>query len=273
MATAKTYYDILGVEADSSQEEIRRAFRKKAKELHPDVTAKDHEASLSRMRLVLTAYETLRNPSRRALYDRTHYIVHNKYRFDYREFLKAQKTNLKSQSKLIFFDLLHSREEDALELFGELCKRSDFDLREHLDREDYMDCTFLLAEQYEDRGDYLSAYRLLRRLIICEEERPYFRHFLEEITEKLKTITCFKMIEEEDPDTVLGCLEELISFDFSRKDTAFFLKKAAEIYSDRGECERAISYLRRGLQLDDKMTGIKKLKQKIGYHENGVAER
>jgi len=267
MATATTYYDILDVEADCSQEDIKRAFRKKAKELHPDVSADKGERTLERMRSILKAYETLGNPSRRALYDRTHYIVHRKFRFDYREFLKAQKTNLKSQSKLIFFDLLHSREDDAVELFSRLNEYDDFDLCDHLDREDYMDCTFLLAEEYEERSDFLEAYRLLRRLVVCESERPYFRHFLEEVTEKLKTITCFKMIEQESPDTVLECLEELIAFDFSRKDTAFFLKKAAEIYSDRCEYERAISYLRRALQLDDKMTGIKKLKQKIGYCE------
>ncbi|MFW6368255.1 MAG: J domain-containing protein [Spirochaetota bacterium] len=267
MATATTYYDILNVEANCSQEEIKRAFRKRAKELHPDVHNGDGNVSVDEMRNVLKAYETLGNPARRALYDRTHYIVHEKYRFDYREFLKAQKTNLKSQSKLIFFDLLHSREDDAIELFARLCEYRDFDLRDHLDREDYMDCTFLLAEEYEDRGDFLEAYRLLRRLVICESERPYFRHFLEEVTEKLKSITCFKMIENEQPETVLECLEELISFDFSRKDTAFFLKKAAEIYSERGEFDRAIRYLRQGLKLDDKMTGIKKLKQKIGYRE------
>ncbi|TVQ25279.1 MAG: hypothetical protein EA383_09125 [Spirochaetaceae bacterium] len=268
MATAPTYYEILGVQTECSQDDLKKAFRKRAKELHPDLAGGNEQSAASRMRTLLRAYETLADPERRAVYDRTHYIAAQKYRFDYREFLKARVGDLDSQSKLIFFDLLHSREQDAVELFSSLCAKKTFDLQNHLDREDYMDCVFLLAEEYESRGNFLQAYALLKRLVRCEAERPYFRHFIDEIIEKLKNITCFRMIERETTEVVLDCLEELISFNFSRKDTAFFLKKAAEIYSDREDYDRAIRYLERALELDDKMTGIKKLKQRIGYLES-----
>ncbi len=268
MATAPTYYEVLGVETECSQDALKRAFRKRAKELHPDVAGEHDQSAAARMRTLLRAYETLSDPERRAVYDRTHYIAAQKHRFDYREFLKARVGDLDSQSKLIFFDLLHSREQDAVELFSSLCSHTTFDLRDHLDREDYMDCVFLLAEEYESRGNFLQSYKLLKNLVRCEAERPYFRHFTDEIIEKLKNITCFRMIERETPDVVLDCLEELISFNFSRKDTAFFLKKAAEIYSDREDYDRAIRYLERALELDDKMTGIKKLKQRIGFIES-----
>jgi molecular chaperone DnaJ len=58
-------YEILGVSRDASEEEIKRAYRKLARELHPD-TGGDEE----RFKELTTAYEVLRNPQTRANYDR-----------------------------------------------------------------------------------------------------------------------------------------------------------------------------------------------------------
>lgn len=62
------YYDVLGVSKDASQAEIKSAFRKKARELHPDVNkAPDAE---ERFKELGKAYETLSNEEKRSLYDR-----------------------------------------------------------------------------------------------------------------------------------------------------------------------------------------------------------
>jgi curved DNA-binding protein CbpA len=63
---AKHYYAVLGVDPVASEEAIRGAFRRRAKELHPDAESGNASAFI----LVKLAYDTLMNPERRAAYDR-----------------------------------------------------------------------------------------------------------------------------------------------------------------------------------------------------------
>ena len=63
----KNYYDILGVSKDATQDDISKAFKQKARKLHPDVNhapnAKDQFQELNE------AYETLSDPDKRRQYD------------------------------------------------------------------------------------------------------------------------------------------------------------------------------------------------------------
>ncbi len=69
MATAeRDYYEILGIDRAAPDADIKRAFRRLARELHPDVSeAPDAE---ERFREAAEAYEVLSDPERRATYDR-----------------------------------------------------------------------------------------------------------------------------------------------------------------------------------------------------------
>ena len=69
MATReRDYYEVLGVPRDAGDADIKRAFRKLARELHPDVSSAP-EANED-FREVAEAYEVLSDPERRATYDR-----------------------------------------------------------------------------------------------------------------------------------------------------------------------------------------------------------
>jgi len=262
------YYEVLGLEPTCTPAEIKSAFRRKAKELHPDLKPTDNAAAEEGMRALLDAYETLSDPQQRSDYDREfdHYFARAK--FDYRQFLKSKRDDLVSQSKLIFYDLLNSEAESALQLYEELsAQHADFSLERYLGHEDYMDCLFLMAEAYEKKGQYIKACELYKELCRLENKKPYFHHFMDEIIDRLRAITCFKMVATMPPQTSIKYIKELMGFNFSRKDNAFFYKKIAEIYCTLGQRDLALQYLHKGLRLDQKLPGVKKLKEKIGYTE------
>ncbi len=63
------YYEVLGLSRDASQDDVKRAFRKLARETHPDANPEDAQAE-GRFREVAEAYEVLSDPQKRAAYDR-----------------------------------------------------------------------------------------------------------------------------------------------------------------------------------------------------------
>jgi len=62
---AKDYYDILGVSRSASEDEIKRAFRKKAHELHPDKAHGDE----AKFKEANEAYQVLSNKEKKGQYD------------------------------------------------------------------------------------------------------------------------------------------------------------------------------------------------------------
>ena len=67
MAPVRDLYEVLGVPRDATGEEIKRAYRRLARELHPDVSS--DPATEERFKEVAGAYEILSDPEKRAQYD------------------------------------------------------------------------------------------------------------------------------------------------------------------------------------------------------------
>lgn len=68
MANKRDYYEVLGIDKNATDEDIKRAYRKKAKECHPDLHPNDKEAE-ARFKELNEANEVLSDPDKRARYD------------------------------------------------------------------------------------------------------------------------------------------------------------------------------------------------------------
>jgi molecular chaperone DnaJ len=66
---SQDYYETLGVERNASEQDIKKAFRRLARELHPDVNSHDPDAE-EKFKQAAEAYEVLSDPLRRETYDR-----------------------------------------------------------------------------------------------------------------------------------------------------------------------------------------------------------
>jgi len=64
----RDYYEVLGVQKNASDSEIKKAFRNLAKDNHPDKNPND-QAAETRFKEINEAYETLKNPQSRSAYD------------------------------------------------------------------------------------------------------------------------------------------------------------------------------------------------------------
>ena len=68
MAEKRDYYEVLGLNKGSTDEEIKKAYRKLAKKFHPDVNP-DDKSSEGKFKEVGEAYEVLSDKEKRARYD------------------------------------------------------------------------------------------------------------------------------------------------------------------------------------------------------------
>ncbi len=69
MKEENNYYRILGVHEKATAHELRKAFCKLTKELHPDTTSLNLEDAKVKLQTVMEAYENLNNPYLRNIYD------------------------------------------------------------------------------------------------------------------------------------------------------------------------------------------------------------
>ncbi len=69
MAEKRDYYEVLGVDRNASEDEIKKAYRKLAKKYHPDLNPDDKDAE-AKFKEANEAYEVLSNAEKKAKYDR-----------------------------------------------------------------------------------------------------------------------------------------------------------------------------------------------------------
>ena len=247
----KNFYEILGVRRNATQAEIRSAFRKKAKILHPDITGED---SLE-FRNLKEAYETLSDIRSRHIFDEAPHrksyssvaesdAPWNKERreetFDYEKWLREQGDN-KSMSFLILYFILREEYDKAVEEYKSMnMNHSTFRLDQYLIREDFMDYGFILAEELVLRKEYYDAVLLLEEIIEMERSMNYFKLFFPEVMNLARSILHNNIEGFMNDELAIDAWEKALDMGFSKKDNAFFLQKMADAYERIGDPQTAL---------------------------------
>ena len=259
----KDYYAILALKKDCSSADVRKAFRNRAKEMHPDLVGED---STARFLALKEAYEVLSSTRTRDAYDQAWKSLRRLKRtsdWDYRNFLQGRRDDPTSLAQLICYDLLHDLDDEAIELYDEAQKGGFFSLRKYLEREEFMDYAFLLAEAYLKQDAVIKGYRLLRGIADLEEEHPYFKHFYVEVLERLALIMRHKL--PEDPDNVLriALLTDLVKLSYPAREEARLRKLLSELLSSSGRDEAAAKELLKAYELAPALPGLAEKVQAI----------
>ncbi len=258
------YYKILGVRPGTSISEIKRAYRKKAKKLHPDVSGAD----ATQFHLLIIAYEALIELHQKASFDipfasnRYDKGKKNENSFSYRDWL-SQRNDEESFCKLIFWDLMHNREDDAVSSFKKInSEKADFKLSKWFTREDFMDYGFILAEELTFRDEYYDAYILLKQIITMEHSYAYFKLFFPEVMSFTRDILRFRIEGTVNDELALDAWESALDLGFNNKENATFLLKMAAAYLRIGDSATSKICLDEAVRLDSQLR-IPKVLQKV----------
>lgn len=234
-------YQVLGVRQDATAAEIKKAYRNKAKLLHPDAAGTNDSKQFQEL---VKAYEILSDQRQRSIFDesfctRNAFTKNTQSSFDYYTWLSA-RTDEESRAKLIFFDLMHNREDEAVEEFKRMCmNHAGFSLKHWFTREDFMDYGYILAEELALRNEFYDALILLEQIIRMEYSYSYFRLFFPEVMEFAASILKRNVVGVINDELALDVFERALDLGFSARDDAFFLHQMAEIYKKMGDYQTA----------------------------------
>ena len=262
----KNHYATLGIDANASREEVRKAFRTLTKKHHPDRNRHDSDRATAKMLVVIEANRILSNPATREVYDRQ-YKAHAAARITeervriYRE--KAGKT---TRAEMLLDKLLSGKGREAIAMYEAMTEgEKPFDLKSHLKARDWVDCKFLIAEEYERQERFDKALPLYEKLYAADESKGRYKHFMHELRERLFVLYTRRLAPEAPPEEAAGYYLRAMELDGGKTRGAFLHKKLAECHLALGNLDEARRQLAVAFELKPALKGAAKICEKLGF--------
>ena len=254
---------MLEVQPEANSDEIKRSFRRLAKKYHPDHNSTRTKWAEAKMRVILKAYDTLMNASERGNYDRKLKPFLKAYQDPYRENLASRPDDPAAQSRLILYNLLNDAPQEAIKIYERMrASDANFEVWQYLDQKDYLDCQFLMGEEYERQGNWKAALRFYENVYNAERGLP-MRFFLEDVKDRIRDIYCKKVARRCKPTEAVKIYEKVMAMGVSKKTEAYLHKKIAESYYRGGIEKKARVHLKHAFELEPKLKGAQKICEKL----------
>jgi len=260
------YYEILDVGADATQEEIRSSFRRKVMEHHPDRNPHAKDQCEAEVRVVTEAYRVLSHPERRLAHDRRLAPGGAVEADAFGDRLRSRTRDPGAQSRLVLHELLEGNGPLAVEIYESLQRDYVyFDLLPYLSLKDYLDCKFLLAEEYERQGNLKVALEMYKEVYKEELELPRLCFFFDEVKIRLRNLYCRDLVRGAPPEAALGYYcEALDELELSKADKALIFKRMADCYYRLGDLANARATLREAFRHQPNLKGSQRICKKLG---------
>lgn len=263
------YYATLTVKEDATQDQIRVAFRRMVKKFHPDLNESREAWAHQQMKRVLDAYEVLSDEAKRGAYDRKLKAQRNSRRDTYRDRLAAADDPA-SRAELILYDLLNGQGRRALAFYEKVsAEDACFNVAAHLSPRDWMDCLFLLGEQYEKRRAHRKALHLYETIYHSPLSRTHYRHFRHEVADRIHRLCCRELARSAGPAEAIPYYERALAMRLKNAQKAFLHKKIAECRYEIGDTQAALARMRQALRLKPDLKGCQKICRRLGIEPDG----
>jgi len=257
------HYATLGVDIDSDRQSIRRAFRARLLEVHPDKSvAPTDGGGIGR---VMRAWEILGDDDLREAYDRI-WKLYN--REDFRDEASkiphvTESDRPQNQARSILFLLLEDRGPEAL---GRLRKHGELSpvfLRKHLDSDEFIDAAFLIAELFEAQKSWFVALEWLEHLLREERGRRRHRPCYNEALDRMKRLLIRRTVGELEPRAALEYLRRAETLGLDRSQKAETAKRRCQCYLDMGMRQEALRHLEIAKSLQPSSKGLARLREAL----------
>lgn len=294
-----SHYEVLEVERQATEVEIRKAFRKRLLELHPDKAVGDEPRESTRRAVidnanghplprewnsersrtseavsdadlldeVMQAFEILGDARRREEYDD---------RLERRDLIEAPKSSLPhvtqsqrpvNQARAVLYWLLSQDPDSALERLALIEDPMGF-LHQYLGDDEFIDASFLLAEELARRDDVFHSLGWLQALLSCERKRRRHRPCYGQAIALVKEILIYRIAPDLKGRPALEYLRRAESFGLERHERVDVLKRRAECYLELDMKHQAAQELERALGLDPRLEGVASLRRDLSDYLN-----
>lgn len=256
------HYAVLAVARDAGGREIRRAFRARVLEVHPDKAPRPVDPA--RLRLVMRAFEVLSDDDLRENYDRA---------LELWERAEAPESNVPhitenerpvGRARAILYLLLNERTEEAMDRLRFLEEEPVHFLGEHLDHGEFVDAAFLIAEDFQKRKLHTEALHWLQEIVNRESGRRKQRPCYPEVLEQTKKILIQRLQDAKlEPRVSLEYLRRAEDLGLTRPERVEVYKKRAQCYLEMDMLVEAAKQLHKAMELQPNLKGATRLQEAL----------